>query len=76
MMYQSKIRLFYAAAFIFYKGDFCMTELRDSKNKLKAVWNREENSITIRERGTDITFLLKSDGSYDLHEEVVCKKIA
>lgn len=53
-----------------------MTELRDSKNKLRAVWNREENSITIRDRGTDITFLLKSDGSYDLHEELVCKKIA
>lgn len=49
-----------------------MTELRDSKNKLRAVEQRRK--FHNHSRGTDITFLLKSDGSYDLHEEVVCRK--
>ena len=53
-----------------------MTELRDAKNKLRATWNPEENAITIRDRGKDITFLLKSDGSYGLREKTVRKKIA
>lgn len=53
-----------------------MTELRDAKNKLRATWNPEKNAITIRDCGKDITFLLKSDGSYDLREKTVRKKIA
>lgn len=46
-------------------------ELRDKKNKLRGVWNRESNAITIRDRGKDITFFLKPDGSFDVYEETV-----
>ena len=43
-----------------------MTELRDSRGKLRAIWNPEEKTITIRDRGVDMTFTLKSNGDYDL----------
>lgn len=42
-----------------------MTELRDSRGKLRAIWNPEEKTITIRDRGVDMTFTLKSNGDYD-----------
>ena len=53
-----------------------MTELRDSRGKLMAIWNPEEKTITIRDRGVDMTFTLKSNGDYDLVEMPVRKEAA
>lgn len=53
-----------------------MTELRDSKGKLRATWNPEEKTITIRDRGVDMTFILKANGEYDLYERPVHKIVA
>lgn len=51
-----------------------MTELRDSKGKLRGIWNPDKNIVTIRNRGVDISFTLKDDGTYELNEITVQKK--
>lgn len=53
-----------------------MTELRDLKGKLKAIWDPEENRLTIRARGIDVIFTLKPDGNYDVAETRVPRQIA
>ena len=58
------------------KGGTLMTELRDLKGKLKAIWDPEENRLTIRARGIDVIFTLKSDGNYDVAETQVPKQLA
>ena len=53
-----------------------MTELRDSKGKVRALWNPEKNTITIRDTRVDMTFILKANGEYDLYERPVHKIVA
>ena len=53
-----------------------MTELRDSKGKLRGTWNPEENTVMIRDRGVDMIFTLKPNGDYDLVEMPVHKEAA
>lgn len=52
-------------------------EMRDSKGKLKGTWDKETNTVTIRDyvgkEKCDISFTLKPDGTMELKEIKVNK---
>ena len=52
-------------------------EMRDSKGKLKGTWDKDTNTVTIRDyvgkEKCDISFTLKPDGTMELKEIKVNK---